>query len=146
MIVVGVGGVFCGALAWRSYHFSRSPIGPVLAGSFFRLLRPLRFAAIAGMCVDFALGIHLHFTLQNHVFAVRPHVGGLTFENAPGLSTLCLMNWYDKDFHDYVFLGDHLTAMAPLIRLVMAALFIGWALWAARMPFEQPVSQRRTTR
>jgi hypothetical protein len=92
------------------------------------------------MCVDFALGIHLHFTLQNHVFAVRPHVGGLSFENVPGLSTLCLMNWYDKDIHGYVFFGDHLTAAAPSIRLLMVVLFIGWAVWAARISFRRPVS------
>jgi hypothetical protein len=143
MIVVGVGGVFHAAPCGVA-HLSLQPLAYLglsfLAGSFFELARSLRFAAIAGLCVDFALGVYLHFTLQNHVFTVRPHIGGLSFQNPAGLSTVCLMNWYDKDLHGYVFLGDHLTDATPWIRLLMVALFVGWVLWVARVSAKQPFS------
>ena len=143
MLVVGVGGVFyappCGVA-----HLSLQPLAYMglsfLAGSFYRLVRSLRFALIAGMCVDFVFGVYLQFTLQNYVFVELPALEGHSFQNVPGLSTLCLMNWHDKNTYGYVFLGDHLTALAPEIRFLMAAIFIGWVVWAARTSFEQPVS------
>ena len=143
MIAVGVGGVFYAAPCGVA-QLSLQPLAYLglsfLAGRFFRLGRPLRFAALAGMCVDFAVGIHLHFTLQNHVFAARPILGGISFENPPGLSTICLMNWWDKHTLGYVFLGDHLTLLVPWVRPLLVVLFVGWAVWAARASLEPPVS------
>ena len=143
MIVLGVGGVFYAAPCGVA-HLSLQPLAYLglafLAGNFFRLARPLRIAAIAGLCIDFALGIQLHFILQNHVFAVRPHVAGLSFQNAPGLSTLCLMNWYGKHNLGYVFWGDHLAAAAPWIPFLMVAVFVAWAAWAVRTSLERPAS------
>lgn len=97
-----------------------------LAASFRSLPAWLRWAALAGCVVDFALGVLLHFHLENYVWHLGETAGRWVVEPSPdNLSGYALSNWIRlKVPSGYVFFGDHFVAWAGVIQ---AALLVDFA-------------------
>lgn len=98
----------------------------LLAGSFARLARPVRWLVIAGCVVDFAIGILLHFHAQTFTFRLWAE-GGRTFVDVTGgikpLSSIALGNCWAKQANDVIFLGDHLAGYSAVLQVAIVAVF-----------------------
>jgi hypothetical protein len=96
-----------------------------LAARYRSLPQPLRWLGLAGCAVDFALGVFLHFSLENQVF----HLGGgdhlLIFSSPGALSRWAFLNFRDKTRYGLVYWGDYFAGAAGPIQVVVIALFVG---------------------
>jgi hypothetical protein len=92
-----------------------------LAASLPDLPRWVRGLALAGWLVDFALGVLLHFGLENRVGTlVRPATGEPLVRNTAGLSESAAMNWGYKAVKELTFFGDHFAGLAGPLELALA--------------------------
>jgi len=97
----------------------------LLAGSFRRLVQPVKWLVVLGCVVDFAVGIMLHFRLQTMTFRIWRD-GPKRYAASPDgpiLSNFALGNWVEKTGRGVVFLGDLLAEYSSAIQLVVLALF-----------------------
>jgi hypothetical protein len=96
-----------------------------LAARFGTLPPPLRLALIAGVMLDFVLGIWL----QVHIQALDPN---------PGQGTFVLANLAIKQDHDLVFLGDCLMPWAVILQVLLVGLFLAGIAYLGRRALRCP--------
>jgi hypothetical protein len=153
LLLVGFGGVV-GILVhpmrtpYGLAHICGQPLvylGVTYLAANYRSLPPLaRWLGVVGCAIDFALGIFLHFSVQNWLFVFRPGARGhdtgpglltasadwlwMHVTSDPGLSetakNACAMKLLDR----VTFLGD---AVAPFAGVIQGLLVVGFllALW-----------------
>ena len=103
LVVLGV--------AWTSAGFGRWPAG-------------LKLAAAAGLLLDALLGIALHFWFQSVTFGAFPEGGGpLGMKRADLLVGSVYANWKLKEKTGLVYMGDLFVGQAPLLAVLLAALY-----------------------
>ena len=98
----------------------------MLAGSFPRLPRPVRWLVIIGSIVDFAVGIFIHFRLENMTFRVW-RIGDkkvATAINGELLTKCALGNWSIKTDSEAVFMGDKLADYSVSVQMAIIGLFV----------------------
>jgi hypothetical protein len=76
---------------------------------------PLRWAAIAGATIDFALGIFLHFSVENALPGITPH------GRMPTL--VSLQNWQLKQLSNQQFIGDHAAPFSMELQVLILVAF-----------------------
>lgn len=98
----------------------------LLAGAFGRLPRPARLLVALGCAVDFAVGIFLHFSLENMTFRIWRQGGRLVAMSPDGkiLSNFALGNWLLKQKMKIAFFGDLVAGYSTLIRVVIVGIFL----------------------
>jgi hypothetical protein len=105
-------------------------LGVTYLAANYRGLPPVaRWLGVVGCTIDFALGIFLHFSLENRLFTFRqPADGPLVLISDPGLShtakDACAMKFLDR----VTFLGDTVAPFASIIQGLVVAGFL-LAIW-----------------
>jgi len=113
----------------------------LLAGAFGRLPRLVRGLIVLGWAFDFAVGVFLHFRLQNMTFRIWQE-GARQFADSPDgplLSNVALGNWFLKESYGAVFLGDLFAGFSAAIQVAVVGLFL---LMAAALIREAVVNRR----
>jgi hypothetical protein len=121
-------------------------LGVTFLGARFSVLpAAVRCLALAGCAVDFALGIFLHFSLENRVFPFE-RVGGVIVPQAPAelLSLPAVQNYVAKSDANLAYWGDRLSGTAGVLEVAAAVAFVGIMAWLliAGLRTSHLVSQR----
>jgi len=104
-----------------------------LAASLPDLPRWVRGLALAGWLVDFALGVLLHFGLENRVGTlVQSATGEPLVRNTAGLSESAALNWGYKAVKELVFFGDHFAPLAGPIEVALALAYAAFLVLLCR--------------
>jgi hypothetical protein len=110
-----------------------------LAANYGRLPAVARWLGVVGCTIDFALGIFLHFSLQNRLFTFQqPALAPLVVISDPGLSQTARDSCAMKVLDRVPFLGDAFTPFAGVIQALIVLGFL-LALWRLVHP---PFAQR----
>ncbi len=126
-VVLGVA-AHGGADAWGLAHIGLLPV-VVLALAALALVWPrlppaARVLGVLGAVFDFAWGALLHFALQHRDpaawFGAAPELWPTVLRFGPS----SFQNAWDKERFGFVFLGDHLTPLAPLIVIALAGVAV----------------------
>jgi hypothetical protein len=118
----------------------------LIAASFDRLPRWLRYVTAIGFCVDFALGILLHFRLQSLVFGPEG-VDGTAVTDTHGLLKQAVMNWQEKEAMHLPFFGDYFVGGAGMICAAIVLAFVAaWVAAVIAVPHSghRPIDARRS--
>jgi hypothetical protein len=133
-VVIGVA-VHGARDTWGLAHICLQPVVLLglagLAGHAKSLSRPWRLALVAGATVDFALGLVLHFGVQN-LACDRWFTPGRTFDEIfATYNQAAFMNIAAKVQHQLAFFSDVIALPLPLIAGGLAAL-LALAVWRLR--------------
>lgn len=136
--------------AYGLAHICGQPLvllGVAFLAASFRSLPPwLRWCVLAAAVVDFALGVLLHFHLENYVYHTRETASGWLVEPSPDdPSRYALANWIRlKVPAGYVFFGDHFAVWAGVIQAALLVSFAAALAGAARLVSSWPASSSRS--
>jgi hypothetical protein len=88
----------------------------------------LRAVALAGCAVDFAVGVLLHFAMENGVATLTTlpaYPRQLVISNTMGLSQAAALNWGYAAIHSMRFFGERFAAAAPALEVALALAYGG---------------------
>jgi hypothetical protein len=115
-----------------SAHLTMVPIalmGVTLVAAWLPSARPGAFRIVlAGLAVDYCLGILLQFTLESMVPQLVIQGGRAFLVQDPELGGNTLGEYYAKLEGGYVFWGDHLVDWGPALQVVSVVTAVG-VLW-----------------
>ena len=95
-----------------------------LAVRFASLPGSLRFLLVVGASVDWALGVLIHFHVQNYSAPAIPAAGDWLLD--PSLpSDIAILNILQKNYHHVTYFGDLFERSAPLLEFAVFAVGVG---------------------
>ena len=85
----------------------------------------LRAVALAGCAVDFAVGVLLHFAMENLVGTLVSLPRQIAISNTMGLSQVAALNWGYGAIHSMRFFGERFAPAASAIEASLALAYAG---------------------
>jgi len=100
-----------------------------LAGWLTGVRRALIGLFLAGLVVDYGLGILLEFDRESRVYSILiDDSGRFRYRPDPSLGELGAHEYIEKLRHGLVFWGDHFAAAGPTLEII-SAIIAGGAIW-----------------